>query len=49
LWQIGGGSVEIMQSGKLIAHRNQTSVTQLTVAEDQEMAAAPPTGEGPQE
>ncbi|MET9828682.1 hypothetical protein ABZ078_05115 [Streptomyces sp. NPDC006385] len=41
--------MEIMQSGKLIAHRNHTSVTQLTEAEDQEMTGTPPTGEHPQE
>jgi hypothetical protein len=41
--------VEIMQSGKQVAHRNQTSVTQLTDAGDQEMTATPPTSERPKE
>ncbi|MFE6618319.1 hypothetical protein [Streptomyces sp. NPDC057740] len=41
--------MEIMQTGKLTTHRNQTSVTQLTEAEDQEMTMTPPTGERPQE
>ncbi|WP_267887429.1 hypothetical protein [Streptomyces viridochromogenes] len=41
--------MEIMQSGKLTAHRNQTSVTQLTGVEDREMTMTPPTGERPQE
>ncbi|WP_279617146.1 hypothetical protein [Streptomyces regalis] len=41
--------MEIMQSGKPIARRNQTSVTQLTDGVDQEMETTPPTGERPQE
>ncbi|WP_279616740.1 hypothetical protein [Streptomyces curacoi] len=41
--------MEIMQSGKPLTHPNQTSVTQLTEGEDQEMAPTPPTGERPEE